>query len=764
MSRFVEPRHYVILLSVVVAALGAWGLTSLLFVYVYGGNNGHDVSLAKVVWLSLGCCVLAGVALGYYCQRRIKRQWHLSVQQLCQAAATAGVDLGSRGAAEASGALQGVAQQLAAKLRDCGLQQLQFQKWAAYSSEAVACLDMPHWRLGYVNPTFAGCLDKSPDQLQGEAFLNLWPQEELRQQWEQNLYRCWQQGQVQEVTLPLLADTTEIRWRLLPLALQGEEPARVLLVGCWNAKDQQALQEQERLLEAITAAARDAIVVVDDEDRVVLWNKAATHLLGYLPEEIQGQQLHQQVMPQELWPRFQKAFNAFAETGTGTALGSVMELEALHKEGFAIPVEISLAAVMLHQHWYAVGILRDVSERRQREAYLQEAKERAEAAARSKSQFLANMSHEIRTPMNGILGMADLLQGSSLTQEQQESVDVIRESAQALLRVLNDVLDFSKLEAGQLQLQRKPLQLSRLLDQVQALYEEQARKQGLVFAVDLDEQLPQWVLGDLYRLRQVLLNLVGNALKFTPEGSVTLRVKGVNSNLLLCFEVADTGIGIAKNAQDALFEAFSQVDSSAQRPYGGTGLGLSISRELVHLMGGEIGVQSQLGSGSTFWFTIPLVPAQAPEEAREAQAQPSTVARRGSEVLLVEDNLVNQKVAARMLEKEGMRVTVADNGMKALEFAQQQAYDLVFMDIEMPDMDGFETTKRLRDLGLAATEPDVPIVAMTAHAMSGDRQRCLSAGMDDYISKPVSLQQLQQILATWLPPQAQPQPEPQHES
>jgi PAS domain S-box-containing protein len=415
-----------------------------------------------------------------------------------------------------------------------------------------------------------------------------------------------------------------------------------------------------------------------------------------------------------------------------------------------------------------IGLSVDVSERKLQEierqkieAALKESEKQimkssfeaqtALASTKMKSEFLANMSHEIRTPINGVLGMTGLLLDTALNSEQKEFASAIQSSGQVLLGLINDILDFSKIEAGKLELEIIDFDLNHLVRELEKSFSYSIKQKGLKFLKSVQPALPPRYRSDPTRIRQILTNLIANAIKFTDSGYVIIDVTAVTTEgqvTFVKFEVSDTGIGMSKEALAKLFQAFTQADSSTSRKYGGSGLGLSISKHIVKLLGGDIGVSSDEGRGSTFWFTLPLEAASSQlNDGIVTEAyfiQPAHRSPVRLRILLAEDNTINQLIGIKMLEKMGHYVDVAANGREVLDALSRAPYDLILMDCQMPEMDGYEATRKVRELNSSVRT--IPIIAMTANAMDGDREKCLSAGMNDYLTKPVSQKALASIV------------------
>ncbi|NOX81261.1 MAG: response regulator [Deltaproteobacteria bacterium] len=513
--------------------------------------------------------------------------------------------------------------------------------------------------------------------------------------------------------------------------------------------------ETLRELETILAASLVGIVLVRD-GLITTANERMTAILGYTVDEMIGRNV-QMFFPSK--EAFRKFVRMYARQLAQRELEHI-EYQLRKKDGTVIPCTLSgkaMAAPDLSQG--VVWVVEDITERKRAENELEQARRQAVAASRAKSVFLANMSHEIRTPMNGIIGITGFMLDSEQTPDQRKRLELIRTSARLLMRIINDILDFSKVEAGRLELEETPFSLRSAMDGVIGNLDVQAREKGLKLIVDVEDQVPDILKGDPARLMQVIVNLVANGLKFTPAGEVVLRISRLKDlgpdRVSLLFEVRDTGIGIAPAKREIIFEAFAQADSSHTRQYGGTGLGLSICRRIVRLMGGELHLDSEQGKGSRFWFSLPFTIARQHDFPEQESAAASwwpggPPGRLAGRILLAEDEFINTTLAVTLLEDAGLTVRSVTTGYEAVKAWQEEEFDCILMDIQMPEMDGYEAVRLIREQE-AEKGGHIPIIAMTAYAMDDDRGRCLESGMDDYLAKPINRSVLLGLLGRFLP-------------
>lgn len=496
------------------------------------------------------------------------------------------------------------------------------------------------------------------------------------------------------------------------------------------------------------------------QQEIVYVNKSFTDLTGYSYDDAVGKSpvfLHGPKTDKNVLARIK---NSILQRKSVTA-----ELLNYSKDGYEYWGEINMNPIFdtgSTDCMYYLATERDITERKNAESQLLRAIEKAEAGTKAKSEFLANMSHELRTPMNGILGLAEILQNGDLTEEVRECVDAIQVSGQSLLGILNDILDLSKIEAQELAIEKYPFRTNDILKNIRDLTGLTAARKGLDYNIQINMNVPEWCMGDGKRIQQIIFNLVGNALKFTEKGSVDLSVDWREKEGRPCIlvQVRDTGIGIPDEFHQHLFAKFSQADSSISRKFGGTGLGLAITKYLVEMMNGTIGFTSKLHQGTTFYVSIPL------DRAPKQEIQKTEISIASENVLLgidlqhvraliVEDHPINQMLVVKWLKKLGLvTIDCAENGFESLTKLRNNTYDFILMDCQMPELDGYETTSLIRDMEKQMYRR-TPIIAMTANAMLGEREKCIQSGMDDYLSKPLKFSEFQSCIARWLGAQAQ---------
>ena len=528
------------------------------------------------------------------------------------------------------------------------------------------------------------------------------------------------------------------------------------------------VKDREVRYRSIMDNVMDAIITIDLEGKIEEFNRGAEYLFGYYNHEAIGKSIDLLIPP--LHQKIQHEYSSGElNPQLVRAIGSRQEIVAQRSDGSTFPAELAVSSVLLADREIFTGIIQDISERKDYERSLNEARKRAEAASEAKSEFLANMSHEIRTPMTAILGFTDILLRNLNNPDDIESANIVKRNGEYLIGVINDILDLSKIEARKIELEQVRVNTIEVIRDIVALMQIKADLKGLKLVVSFENPIPETIVTDPTRLRQILINLLGNAIKFTDTGYVELRTRIINredSFAQLQFDVIDTGIGISKEALAQIYQPFTQADNSTTRKYGGTGLGLAISKRLVEMLGGQIQVTSSTGSGSTFTISVNTGSLKGVQQLHLDQNSIKSVATGSSQeisesvcktiassrVLVVEDGLDNQRLISFLLKKEGMQVDLADNGQLGYEkimaaLQSEEPYDFVLMDMQMPVMDGYTATSKLREEGYTG-----PIIALTAHAMKNDMDKCLKAGCDAYATKPVDKRKLLETIASLAPP------------
>ena len=509
------------------------------------------------------------------------------------------------------------------------------------------------------------------------------------------------------------------------------------------------ISEKELKYRLLFQLSKDAIAIVEADGRFIDVNQAFLHLMGGNREQIMS------MNAKDFW------VSSEDRRTWGIRIdkeGSLIDYPSKQRtlDGRVLDMTLTTTATRTQdQSMVYLTIIRDITDKIEAERQMMEAKTAAEQANLAKSEFLANMSHEIRTPMNGIIGLTALLLETKLDQHQRHNLKLVSISANRLLGIINDILDFSKIEAGRLSLEKIAFSLPDKLSELSSLMTVKAEENNVILTTRLPPEVPENLIGDPTRLMQILINLVNNALKFTKNGRVTIEIAVQNrqaDQVMLHFTIKDTGVGVPADKQKAIFAAFAQADSSTTRQYGGTGLGLSISSQLCTLMGGEIGMESKEGKGSTFWFTARFglpAPVHVTNSREHSVIGISGLSReeifKGMNILLAEDDYINSTLATTLLTQAGLHITTVENGLDVLKEFAAKKYDLILMDLQMPEMDGYEATLALRQQEKNGTS-HIPIIAMTAHAIKGDREKCLQAGMDDYLTKPINAVELYAVI------------------
>ncbi len=625
---------------------------------------------------------------------------------------------------------------------------------------AAVCLLDGRFRIRSVNERFCLRLGLRPQELLGRRAPVLLD-EQVGQDWPfyRDILQILRQGQTWRGEMAsrhrdgslCYADTT-----IVPLGGCGRE-RRYLVVQTdvteHRLAEQDLIRTRARLRQLIDCTPAVIYSAVPSGDYVITFISGnVRRMLGFAPVEVVGRQdfwferVHPEDRPRVFGPLGQLFVRGHHEheyriRGKDGRYRWVHDRLHLLRNAHDRPQEI-------------VGVLWDITERKRAERELQEARDAALSAVQAKDRFIADMSHDLRTPMNGVLGMLELLQATPLDERQREYVELAYRSGQGLLQLFNDILDLSRSGLGKLQLECADFDLRAALRSVVDLLGARLLAKGLEMRLEVADDVPRWVRGDVTRLRQVLGNLLGNAIKYTDRGHVALRAALVGREekaLRLRFEVEDTGIGIPSEEQARIFEPFARVDDPRSRARGGAGLGLAICRQCVELMGGEIGVRSRPGEGSLFWFTVRLEPAAARAAPRRPAAAAEGCGHRPARVLVVEDNLVNQKVVLGMLERLGCRTAAVGTGAEALEALARGGWELVFLDCQLPDLSGHEVTRRLREMERREGRDPLPVIAVTAQAGEVERARCLEAGMDDHLAKPLTLAAVEEMLRRWAP-------------
>jgi len=607
----------------------------------------------------------------------------------------------------------------------------------------------PNFCITRFNHAFERLTGRQAEEVLGQSLGILFPDESRAESFAY-IRRTLSGESWDALEIPILHQSGVVRTVLWNSAnIYDESRSRVIATIAQGQDITERKEAEERVAfqASLLDQVRNAVIATDLDGRIVYWNRFAESLYQWKAEEVLGQKIKDTIIPLDNRSAQEDLVEEILAQGYRE-----YECLARRKNGSLFPSSHAFSTICDNRgrRIGIVSVSNDLTERKRVEQDLREAKERAESATKAKSEFLANMSHEIRTPMNAVIGFTGLLLNTNIDPVQRDYIETIRSSGDSLLKVISDILDFSKIEGGMMELENECFDLIECLEGSINMVAEAAARKGLTLSYEVKPTVPRYLLGDLTRLGQVLVNLLGNAVKFTEKGFVRVDVSAlpVEDGYEIQFQVKDSGIGISQDRMSRLFQSFSQVDASTTRKYGGTGLGLAICKHLSELMGGGIWAESTPGEGSSFCFTIRAEASDQPHPKPKKKLPEISLdlserhIAKSLRILLAEDNVINQKVAVRMLERLGYRADVAADGREVLAALKRRPYDVVLMDVQMPKMDGLEATRSIR-----RTPCQQPyIIAMTAHAMKGDREVCLNAGMDDYVSKPVRIEELKAAL------------------